>query len=88
MQPDFGSHRCFYCSNPVNKRSQPHVVAAIRHEYKRGCLRVSTRAFHPVCIEKFEEEGGRPYNPHTRYVILTQEHVNWARDETCSLHNL
>jgi hypothetical protein len=66
---------CFYCSNPINRNTQPYVHANIRHHYKHGGTRDSDRNFHPACFEKFEDEDGRPFNPETRYKVLHAERV-------------
>ncbi len=56
------------CSNPVN-RNTSGTVATLRHRFKHGGERYSTRAFHTACYEKFSDVG-RPYNPHTEYDLL------------------
>jgi hypothetical protein len=68
--------KCFYCSNPINRNSQPFVTATIQHNYKNGYSRQSDRNFHPTCFDKFEDYGGRPFNPDTEYVVLDQEFHN------------
>lgn len=66
---------CFYCSNPINRLRQPHVFAAVRHHYKGGDERDTARPFHPACFDKFEAQGGRPYNPYTSYEVIEHEEV-------------
>jgi len=69
------SFLCFYCSNPVNAGLQTHVIARIEHHYKSGGSRESVRAFHSTCFEKFENYGGRPYNPDTQYYAMDVEEI-------------
>jgi hypothetical protein len=64
------AYKCFFCSRPINGR---HVYAVIEHHYKHGGSRESDRRFHPPCFEKFVEQGGRPYNPHTEYEVINYE---------------
>ena len=64
------SWKCFFCSNPTNADGE-HVYATIEHQYKHGGSRESARRFHPPCFEKFEMTNGRPYNPDTRYEVVT-----------------
>lgn len=66
---------CFYCSNPINRKAQTYIYAVIRHHYKAGDTRDSDRNFHEACFEKFKDEDGRPFNPHTRYEVLREETV-------------
>jgi hypothetical protein len=49
------------------------MLAVIRHHYKAGGQRDSDRHFHPRCLERFEEQGARPSNPHTEYEVLSSE---------------
>lgn len=63
---------CFYCSNPINRRSGRWVYAHLTHQYKTGWVRHSDRNFHPACFEKFQDYG-RPYNPHTEYTVTFSE---------------
>jgi hypothetical protein len=67
--------RCFYCSNPINRSTQTHIYAEIRHHYKHGGMRDSDRNFHSSCFEKFEDQDGRPFNPYTHYEVLYSETV-------------
>jgi hypothetical protein len=60
---------CFYCGRPVSA----HIFARIRHCYKHGGTRESTRLFHATCFDRFVASGGRPYNPHTAYEVLEYE---------------
>ena len=70
--------KCFYCSNPINRAHQPYVSASVRHNYKHGGTRISDRNFHNTCFDKFEELGGRPWNPETSYVVLDYEFIEPA----------
>ena len=60
---------CFYCSNSINFNGR-YIYADIRHHYKSGETRDSDRHFHTACFTKFEEQGGRPWNPYTHYEVL------------------
>lgn len=68
---------CFYCSNPINWDGE-YMEAEIIHHYKHGGTRTSARRFHAPCFEKFETEGGRPFNPHTEYEVLSSEVISPA----------
>ena len=78
------SFMCFYCGNPINSGSQPHVYAEIVHNYKHGGWRKSDRRFHISCFRKFEREGGRPLNPDTVYEVADAEEVRPAKAEHVS----
>lgn len=67
--------RCFYCSNVINREGR-HVYATIRHHYANGQTRDTDRNFHMPCFEKFEAQGGRPWNPSTEYEVLESEEMN------------
>lgn len=67
--------RCFYCGNQINRNKQTHIHAEIQHQYKNGGTRESDRNFHVSCFEKFECQDGRPFNPYTRYEVLSAETV-------------
>jgi hypothetical protein len=68
--------KCFYCGNSINRGKQTYVYAVIEHRYKHGGCRTSDRNFHESCFEKFEESGGRPWNPDTAYAVLKWEPVS------------
>jgi hypothetical protein len=65
---------CFYCGNQINRNTQSHIYAEIRHHYKAGDFRDSGRNFHVSCFDKFEQNG-RPINPHTEYEVLEHKLV-------------
>jgi hypothetical protein len=67
--------KCFYCGNPINRDAQTYIYAEIRHHYKNGATRDSDRNFHQSCFEKFKDKDGRPFNPGTRYEVLSAETV-------------
>jgi hypothetical protein len=69
---------CFFCGNPINRDGR-HFEADIEHQYKAGNSRTSWRRFHPACLVKFEQLGGRPWNPETGYAVLHEEEVIPAR---------
>ncbi|HWO40123.1 MAG TPA: hypothetical protein VNO32_66010 [Candidatus Acidoferrum sp.] len=75
---------CFYCSNYINRGTQTYIYAEIRHHYKHGGMRDSDRNFHLSCFDKFQDQDGRPFNPHTHYEVLYSETIRpqSSNDET------
>jgi hypothetical protein len=61
--------KCFFCSNQINPHHQTYIQAQTTAHYKRGGQRFATRNFHLSCFEKFEDLGGRPFNPFTDYTV-------------------